>query len=116
MFAKLKEATSGATVQKAVDAITPTLTEHLEKVRTLEPGVVRDDASYSELFVQPALLAIGASSGGVTSLIPRFNERFKEVMLRLRDELLLLDGERVELVEDFRERLPQVVLAGLKQA
>jgi hypothetical protein len=116
MFGKLKEAAGGAAVRKAVDAITPTLTEQLEKVRELDPGLVRNDESYDQLFVQPALLAVGAGSGGLTSLVPSFNERFKAAMLRLRDELLVLDGERVELVEGFRERLPQVVLASLQQA
>jgi hypothetical protein len=35
-------------------------------------------------------------------------------MLHLRDELVVFEGERIGLVEGFQERLPSVLMAGLK--
>ncbi|KAB7628459.1 hypothetical protein [Alkalilimnicola sp. S0819] len=116
MFGKLKEAAGGAAVQKVVDAISPQLMEHTDKLTALKPESVRCDDTYTETFVQPALLAVSAASSGVTKLIPRFEERFSAALLHLRDELLDLGGERVALVEGFQERLPEVMLSGLKKA
>lgn len=40
-----------------------------------KPESVHYDDTYTEKFVQPALVAISAARSGVTSLVPRFNER-----------------------------------------
>jgi hypothetical protein len=115
MFGKLKEATGGAAMQKAVDAISPKLIEQTDRIKQLEPDIVRDDEAFTQKFSEPALVAMAAISGGITALIPRFKERFSSAMLHLRDELLVLDGDSVEFVEGFKERLPAVFLAGLKK-
>lgn len=116
MFGKLKESAGGAAVQKVVDALSPKLMEQTDRLKDMEPDVVRDDESFTEKFSKPALVAVAAMSSGVTSLVPRFEERFSAAMLHIRDELLVLDGERVELVEGFKERLPDVMLTGFKQS
>lgn len=116
MFGKLKEASGGAAMQRAVDAISPKLMEQTEKLKELDPAIVSDDESFTEKFSKPALLGVAAATGGVSALIPRFDDRFNAAMLHMRDELLVLDGGRVEFVEGFKERLPDVMLAGLKKA
>lgn len=116
MFGKLKESAGNAALPKVVDALSAKLVEQTDKLKEMNPDVVRDDETFTEKFSKPALVAVAAMSSGVTSLVPRFEERFSSTMLHVRDELLVLDGERVELVEGFKERLPGVMMTGFKQS
>jgi hypothetical protein len=112
MFGKLKA--GNPLLQKAIDKVGPTLQPHIDQLLTLSPATVKDDAQFGSLFVKPAALATAAALGGATALIPQFDERFAKAMTALRDELLVLDGERVALVGDYQERLPQVLADALK--
>lgn len=116
MLGKLNKATGDGAFQKAVDAIAPRLQEHLEKaVGELSPAMVQDDDSYRQSVVSPALLVASGASGGVTSFIPGFKEKFGNAMMHLRDELLVCDDSSVALAEDTRERLPGVLTEGLRK-
>jgi hypothetical protein len=114
MLGKLKEAAGGAALQKVVGAVAPALTPHLDKLSQLSPDLVRNDDSFKDKVIAPALLAIAGSTAGATALIPKFNEKFTQAMLHLRDELVVFEGDRISLVEGFQERLPSVLMAGLK--
>lgn len=116
MLGKLSKATGDGAVQKAADAIAPRLHEHLEKVvGELSPALIQDDDSYQQSVVSPALLVASGASGGVTSMIPGFKDRFSSAMVHLRDELLVCTETSVALAEDVRERLPGVLVEGLKK-
>ena len=114
MFGKLKEAASGGVAKKVVDAIAPQLNEHLEKVSELDPQKVNDDDFFTEKVSEPSLIAISAASSGVTKLIPGFDDKFKSAMIHIRNELVIAEEASIKLVDDFKERLPEVLLASLK--
>ena len=114
MLTKLKEMASSAALEKAVASFEPVVREHLSHVQTLGAAVIRDDASYAANVVRPAYLAVVAASSGATKIIPQFEDRFRSVMLALRDELVLIEGSSVRLVEDFHLRLPAVLVNNLK--
>lgn len=114
MFGKLKEMASSGAVERVVAAVEPVVREHLAKAQILGAAIVRDDVSYAAKVVQPAYLAIVAASSGATKLIPQFDTRFSRVMLALRDELVLIEGDTVRLVDDFQSRLPPVLINAFK--
>lgn len=116
MLGKLNKATGDGAMQKAADAIAPKLHQHLEStVGELTPALIQEDDSYRQSVVSPALLVASGASGGVTSFIPGFKEKFANAMMHLRDELLVCSETSVSLVEDVKERLPAVLLEGLKK-
>jgi hypothetical protein len=55
-----------------------------------------------------------AAASGATKLIPQFEERFKSIMLALRDELLVFEENRVRLVDDYQSRLQALLVSALK--
>lgn len=113
----LKDKAEGPALQGAVAKLTPALAPHLEKLKALDPATVRDDALFKSRFITPTALALAAASGGVTSLIPGFNDRFARGMLHVRNELIVIDesSNNISLAADFTSRLPTVLLEGLKQ-
>lgn len=114
MLGKLKEMAGAGALDKAVASIEPVVREHLAKAQALGATVVADDTSYAAKVVQPAYLAVVAATSGVTKLIPQFEARFGRVMRALRDEVLLVDGDSVRLVDDFQARLPSVLIDGFR--
>jgi hypothetical protein len=115
MLGKLKDMASSGALDKAITHVEPIVREHLAKLQTLGADLVRDDVRYASLVIEPAYLAVVSASSGATKLIPQFKERFGRVMLALRDELVVIEGNAVRLVDDFQSRLPTVLANSLKQ-
>lgn len=103
-------------IDKAIDKFAPALTEHLDKIKSLKPSEINDDAKFETLIIKPMLLSISGASGGVTKLIPKFDSRFTAAMFHVREELIVVDGEKVILVEDGQSRLPKVLVEGFKKS
>jgi hypothetical protein len=114
MLGKLKDMAGSAALEKAIASLEPTFTEHVSKVQSLGADVIRDDVRYAQFVVEPTYLAILSASSGATKLIPEFKDRFSRLMLRVRDDLLVLEGTTVSLVEDFKAKLPKVLTESLK--
>src|SRR6476620_4417871 len=114
MLGKLKDLASSAGLDKALATIEPVLLEQLAKVQAAGADTIRDDVRYAQHIIEPAYLAVVAASNGVTKLIPQFKDRFGRLMVRLRDELVVVEGSAVRLVEDFKARLPGVLQDSLK--
>lgn len=112
MFGKLKEMAGSAATDKVVEKVLPFVNEHLSSCIKLGAPLLQQDESFTTKVIEPAYLATVASTGGMTSLIPQFKERFSHAFFVMRDELLHFSGEGVELVAGFSEKLP----ATLKQA
>lgn len=112
----LKDKAEGPILQGAVNKLAPQLSPYVEKLKTMEPAVVFDDEQFVRSFISPTAMTLMAASGGVTSLIPGFNDRFTRGMLHVRNELLAIDEENnsVLLQDDFTARLPGVLLEGIK--
>lgn len=114
MLTKLKEMANTAALEKVIAGFEPVVRQHLSQVQSLGAAVISDDASYAANVVRPAYLAVVAASSGATKIIPQFEDRFQKVMLALRDELVLVEGTTVRLVEDFQAKLPAVLVNNLK--
>lgn len=115
MFSKLKDMAGGAAINKAVDAIAPSLKPQLEKVTTMDASIVNDDEKFTDKMIRPAIIAISAASGGVTKMIPNFEAKLTNCLLHSRTELIKVEGEKVSLVEGFDKKLPGVLMEGLKK-
>lgn len=115
MLGKLKNLAGSAALKPVVDKVTPMLEPHLEKIKALSPAAVQDDEQFKTTLIAPTLTAIAASTSGVTKMIPKFDEKFTNAMLHLRDELIIFDGNSVKLVDGFQGKLPTVLLEGLKK-
>ena len=116
MFASLREKIGSGAMDTAINAITPILSEQMEKITGLKPSDINDDDKFDSVVISPLLLSIKAASSGVTGLIPNFNERFKGAMYHLRKELIVIEGDKVSLVENAQENLPGILLESLKQS
>ncbi|REL26558.1 hypothetical protein DXX93_08175 [Thalassotalea euphylliae] len=115
MLGKLKAAAGDAATNKAASMLAPHINPVIEKMQQLSPKAIAHDASYTEKIIEPAMTTITAAAGGLTKLLPNFDEKFNACMFHLRNELLDLSGETVGLTPNFTERLPQVLAEGLKQ-
>lgn len=114
MLGKLKKMASSGAVDQIVGKISPDLQKQLQAITSFNVSDLQDDDHFGQLVSQPALLSITASSGGITKMIPGFEEKFMGMMLHLRNELVDLSGEMPKLQEGFQEKLPTVLLEGLK--
>ena len=114
MFGKLKEMAGTATLDKTIASLEPLISEQLTKLQALGADVIQDDPRYSKFVVEPAYLAVVAASNGMTKLIPEFKERFSRLMLKVRDELVVVEGSAVRVVEDLKAKLPRVLSESLK--
>jgi hypothetical protein len=50
----------------------------------------------------------------LTKVSPQFEARFGRLMLALRDELMLIEGDTVRLVVDYEAHLASVLISSLK--
>ena len=122
MFGKLKAAAQdklagNGAIEKVVEKIRPEMQVQLEKVKSWSGADIQCNQTFTANFIGPALTAVSLASSGVTSLIPGFDGRFTTAMLHTRDELVNICGSTgaVALVSDFQDRLPQVLVEGLKK-
>lgn len=124
MFGGLKDKIGGGVldklgdnaIDKAVEKFAPALKEHLDKIKSLKASDINDDAKFDSLIITPMLVSVSGASGGATKLIPNFDVRFKTAMLHVRDELIIVDGNNVKLVEDAQARFPKVLIEGFKKS
>ena len=116
MFGNLKDKLCDSAVDKAINKFAPSLKEHMDTIKTLKPTDIQDNIKFKTMIISPMLISVSASSGGVTKLIPKFDERFQSAMLHVRNELVLVENDKVKLVEDSETKLPNVLLDGFKQS
>ena len=116
MFGKLKDIAGSGALQKLIDKVGPEIKLKLQEcLATVDSGIISDDASYGQNVIGPVKLAVEASASGATKLVPHFDDKFDIAMLHLRDELIVTQGAGVALVEDFDQRLPDVLKSGFEK-
>lgn len=103
-----------AGLDKAIASLEPIISEQLAKLQSLGADVIQDDPRYGKFVVDPAYLAVLSASNGATKLIPQFKERFTRLMVNVRNELVVIEGGTVRIVEDFKAKLPKVLADSLK--
>jgi len=117
MFKRLAETANSAAYQSLVNEITPRVKPVFEKACELAPEFITDDTKYRSHVAEPAWLAVTGITGGVVSMIPNLHERFIAALIHARSTLLVVDSttKKVSLVEGARDRLPHVLLEGLRK-
>ncbi len=116
MFGKLKDLAGKAGVQSVVDKMTPLMMEELEKIKSIGPDKINDDAFFKTMISNPAWMLVSSTLGGIDKLYPPLEQKFGGMMLHMRNELVVATATSVSLVEGFQAKLPDVMLEGLKQA
>ena len=114
MLGKLKKMAAGGALDKIVGSLSPELQGTLQNITKFNVADLQEDEKFHGLISKPALMSITASSGGVTKLIPGFESKFMNMMLHLRNELVDLSGDTPKLQDGFQEKLPTVLMDGLK--
>lgn len=115
MFGKLKEMAGTAATDKVVEKVLPLVNEHLSSCIQLGAPLLKQDDAFSEKVIGPAYLATIAATGGATSIIPQFKDRFSKAFFVLRDDLLVFNNGGVALADDFTARLPTTLKLALTQ-
>ena len=87
----------------------------MDDIKSLKPTDILDDVKFSTMVISPMLLSFSASSGGATKLIPKFDERFRAAMLHVRNELVLVENDKVKLAENSQSLLPKTLIEGFKK-
>jgi hypothetical protein len=114
MLGKLKDMASSGALDKVVGLLGPEMQQTLESIKQYNVSDLQDDEKYGVLVSKPALLTFTASAGGMTKMIPGFDDKFMRMMLHLRNELIDLSGDFPALQDGFQEKLPTALLDGLK--
>jgi hypothetical protein len=114
MLGKLKGMASSGALDKAVGLLSPGMQQNLDQIKQYNVSDMQDDDKFGALVSKPALIAFTASAGGVTKLIPGFDDKFMRMMVHLRNELIDLSGDFPKLQDGFQEKLPAVLMDGLK--
>jgi len=114
MFAKLKSKMGDGVINQAVEKIEQAVKPHIDKILTLRPDDINNDDFYADQVINPAKLAIDVSTSGATQIIPKFEEKFKNAMFAIRDELIETTDTKITLVDDFENLYPQVLMNALK--
>ena len=109
LFDKLKEGVGEGAAKRAVEKATPIVKEHLGKALKLGAETLRDDEKYEAMVIKPALLSLAAQSGGLTKLIPGFDEKVLKAMRQARNELLVFEGDEVALADGFEKKLRGII-------
>lgn len=117
MLGKLKAMAGDGALQKFIETYAPTIKEELTTLLAkASPETVSQDESFTQTVTQPLKISLAAAAGGVTGLIPGFDNKFDFTMLHLRNELMSTENDQVSLVEGFDQKLPDVLKSGFQQA
>ena len=100
---------------KVLGLIEPHFGKQLEAIKGLSPADINDDSKYETLAIKPAFTAINAQTGMALGKLPKAEDKFRTMMFNVRDELIRVEGNKVSLVEGFAQKLPTVLLEGLKK-
>lgn len=115
MLGGLKDKMGAGAMQKAIDNFTPEIQSQLDKITSMSPDDIQNDDNFKSKIVSPALVAASAASSGATKLIPKFDIKFTNALLNVRNELVKFEGRTISLVEGYEKRLPEVLMQGFKE-
>ncbi len=91
--------------------ISPIIEDKIDIIKSMGVETLNNDEKFSDKIY--SLLAL--SSGGVIKIIPFFKKKFYASMIEVKNEIVEIDGEEISIRPDFKEKLPQAVLRGLKK-
>ena len=110
MFNALKEKAVAKAVELFEADLRVRIQDKIELFQKLKPADVYDDALYTRLVIQPLWLYVKMQSSGAITALQKVmsvdvEQRFKDGLFMVRNDLIKTDGANVTLVPDFNERV-----------
>jgi len=117
MIGGLKEKAQAKAMTSLEEQMAEPLQQNMELFQDLKPSDVQDDGKYGQIVVEPLWAAVKAQSGGAITVAQKFVDvetKFKEGLFNVRDELIVVEGEQVNLHQDFSEKLVPTMIESFK--
>jgi hypothetical protein len=86
-------------------------TQTVERIKTLDPKIVFDDALYQSRVITPTYIALCASISGINVIFPSSKEYYTQAMLTLRNDYLFEDDEKIKVKEGSKEKIQGIIKA-----
>ena len=105
-------------IETTVNLLVKELQPYLEQLVLFDPDEIGCDETFTRNFTQPILQALGKKQTGNEEMIPAFERRFLCAMLHTRDAICLLAANptRICLVENYMDKLPEVLREHFKRS
>jgi len=102
-------------IDQVANKISPIIEDKIDIIKNMGVETLNNDEEFHKKFSDNIYSLLALSSGGVIKLIPFFKKKFYASMIEVKNEIVEIDGEEVSIRPDFKEKLPQAVLRGLKK-
>lgn len=105
-------------IETTVNLLVKELRPYLEQLVLFDPAEIGCDETFTRNFTQPVLQALVRKHTDNEKMIPAFERRFLCAMLHTRDVICLLAANptRICLVENFMDKLPEVLRDHFKRS
>jgi len=114
LFGNLKE----KALLKFNDEVVTQIKQKVELFKNLKPSQVNDDPFYQQLIISPLWALVKAQSGGTVTALQKFVDvegKFKNALLDVRNELVMVEGEKVSLHPEFENKVGPTFLEAIKK-
>ena len=95
--------------------ISPIIEDKIDIIKSMGVETLNNDEKFHEKFSDKIYSLLALSSGGVIKIVPFLKKKFYASMIEVKNEIVEIDGEEISIRPDFKEKLPQAVLRGLKK-
>ena len=102
-------------IDKVTQMISPIIEDKIDIIKNMGVETLNNDEKFHEKFSDKIYSLLALSSAGVIKIIPFFKKKFYASMIEVKNEIVEIDGEEISIRPDFKEKLPQAVLRGLKK-
>jgi hypothetical protein len=117
MFGKIAALAKDQAMKEFENDIKPVIDQNIEIFKSLKPSSVQDDSIYRKMIVEPLWTAIDASAGGSLLLVQKFCDvktKFDKAMFDIRKDLIIVEGEKVSLVNGFQDKVTPTIINSFK--
>jgi hypothetical protein len=121
MFDGLKEKAVAKALTLFEEDMRVRVNDKIELFKQLKPADVRDDGIYTSLVISPLWLYVKMQSGGALSALQKISKvdieaRFRKGLFLIRNELVHVDGDKVTLDPEFRDKVGPTLIKAFQEA
>ncbi len=113
MLGNLKKKAMDKAMCSVQEKIGPAIQEKMDLFKSLKPSDVNDDEKYGAMVVSPMWAFVKIQSGGAISAAQKFvdvESKFNDGLFDVRNELIVVEDEKVALDPDFSEKVVPTVM------
>ena len=117
MIGGLKEKAQAKAMASLEEQMAEPIEQNMELFQDLKPSDVQDDGKYGQIVVEPLWTVVKAQSGGAITAAEKFvdvESKFKEGLFNVRDELIVVEGEQVDLHPEFKDKVVPTLMESFK--